>query len=190
MDASTLQGRLKPAGSLKRLVKIRSPLRPPNLPVVSDREPRKRQHRIELISATFKSASIGSVQNRLHGASDENNDVIPYPTLVLELGESVMEPLPLGHRRRRVWNLALAQRVFDLRAGHALRGVREDLCDGRQMLRLEWRDVLHDPPAADGSARPRVPRASSENFKGSRSSRKPLIVMVAGVGFEPTTFGL
>src|SRR5262245_13691908 len=98
MDASTLQGSLKPVGSLKRFVKIRRFLGPLNLPVISNSGPEQ--------DKTALSSSRG-IQKRLDQrctgqaswAVDAHNYVIPDLMFVLEFGERVMEPLSLGHRR-------------------------------------------------------------------------------------------
>src|SRR5262245_20648564 len=178
MDASTLQGSLKPVGSLKRFVKIRRFLGPLNLPVISNSGPEQ--------DKTALSSSRG-IQKRLDQrctgqaswAVDAHNYVIPDLMFVLEFGERVMEPLSLGHRRGGSGILhsasmcSICEPVIPSEVSARIFGM------DFQLLRLERRDAIHIPSAGPCSRSTSglacCPGAAHENIKGSRSSRKPLI---------------
>ena len=60
---------------------------------------------------------------------DEDDDVVADLMFVLELHESVMQPLPRRTLWRRVRDFAVSQQMVDLRAGQPLVRVGEDFAD-------------------------------------------------------------
>ena len=91
-----------------------------DLAVFAERVAAEGQDRVQAVPPGTEDVRLADVSGRVHRPLDEDDDVVADLMLVLELDESVVEPLPLGHVGRRVRDAAVPQQMVDLRAGQPL----------------------------------------------------------------------